>query len=175
MRLKEEVNQEKQFYKSVGEFLELHHLLAWTLHFPLKIRQGFFDDKKKKDKNKKAADGPVESFPIIRRFCKECGFRRQNVRSHLNGLEYCKYCNMYIETYIFKNYPGTMLEIDKVNAKIRESIEQIKTKGAEILQRFEQSLRSQFGGTNQLWDLIYNYEFVVWQVADNLLEFYDLI
>lgn len=171
--MKEEVHQEKSFYKLIGEFLELHHLLGWTLHFPLKIKQGFFEDKKKKDKNKRA-DGPVESFPIIRRFCKECGFRRQKVKSHQNGLEYCKYCNMYIETYTFKNYPGTMLEIDKVNAKVRESIEQIKEKGREVVARFEQNIRAQYGATTNLWDLLGNYEFVVWQVADNMMEFYEM-
>jgi len=62
LKIRQEAKTSADLNKSIGEFMELHHLISWMLHFPLKER---------------GKQNDPEAVLIQRMYCKNCGYKRQ--------------------------------------------------------------------------------------------------
>ncbi len=150
--------------KSMGEFMELHHLISWIISFPLKIAKG---------QNGRGIPNDSEAVLIQRMYCRNCGYRRQKIRRE--GVDNCKFCGMFIEDYIFKDYTIKMANSERLNSKALEKIKAASAKIEHIFDQKEAALGNHYGTLNNLWNLFNNYDFIIVQIMDDLREFYTII
>jgi len=150
--------------KSLGEFMELHHLISCIISFPLKIT---------KEQNGKGISNDSEAVLIQRMYCRNCGTKRQKIRRE--GVDNCKFCGMFIEDYIFKDYTIKMVNSGRLNSKALEKIKAASAKIEHIFDQKEVALASQYESLNNLWNLFTNYDFIIVQIMDGLREFYSII
>jgi len=172
-RIKDNSKGSTDLIKHIGEFLELHHLLGWTLQFPLKLDKGFFEQQKINGETKSQKQMEQNSFVIMRKYCKNCGFNRKSKKEC--GLEYCKYCGIYVENYVFKDYPGKMLRSERLNAKLWEIIKKLRERVFMLTGQMDQKLRREVGDPQDLWNVVGNYEFVILNAMESITESYNLI
>ena len=175
-RLRDNSKGSTDLVKCVGEFLELHYLLGWTLQFPLKMEKGFFEQKKThkgdfgKNQNQKQID---QNLILIRRkHCKNCGFSRKSKKDC--GLEYCKYCGLYVENYVFKDYPGKMLRSERLNSRLWDIIKKLRERVLNITVMMEQKVRN-IGNPQDLWNVVGYYDFMILNAMESISESYNMI